>query len=223
MLRWIWSISQYNLRTRDSRKRTPMGGPFMREHRASGSEKQQPKHNPCRPVGRNWKEPIIRHLLTVCLTKVHMIGIPTRSIENMRWYNPSQVLTAKHVLYPQLTTTYSASKYLLIPPNSSNFLLFPRNYSSMRTLYQSMDCLLSTLSFTWLSQRKSGGQGAIIKTCQIYNLCRCCGQLWVRHMICSQTCDELYHFPFYLIVLGYLQDSNRSSQPQPDTQVSRCL
>ncbi len=21
----------------------------------------------------------------------------------------------------------------------------------------------------------------------------CCGQLWVRHMICSQTCDELYH------------------------------
>ncbi len=32
----------------------------------------------------------------------------------------------------------------------------------------------------------------------------CCGQLWVRHMICGQTCDELYHFTFYLIVLGYL-------------------
>ncbi len=28
-----------------------------------------------------------------------------------------------------------------------------------------------------------------------------CGQLWVRHMICGQTCDELYHFTFYLIVL----------------------
>ncbi len=22
----------------------------------------------------------------------------------------------------------------------------------------------------------------------------CCGQLWVRHMICGQTCDGLYHF-----------------------------
>ncbi len=51
---------------------------------------------------------------------------------------------------------------------------------------------------------------------------KCCGQLWVRHMICGQTCDELYHFTSYLIVLGYFQDSNRSSQPQPNTQVSRC-
>ncbi len=32
----------------------------------------------------------------------------------------------------------------------------------------------------------------------------CCGQLWVRHMVCGQTCDELYHFTFYLIVLEYL-------------------
>ncbi len=45
----------------------------------------------------------IRHLLTVCLIKVHMIvrdpiGMPTRSMENMKWYSPSQVLTAKHVL-----------------------------------------------------------------------------------------------------------------------------
>ncbi len=58
MLRWIWSISECNLTTRDTRKRTPMGGPFVRERRGSGPEKQQPKHNPCRPVGRNWKEPI---------------------------------------------------------------------------------------------------------------------------------------------------------------------
>ncbi len=36
-----------------------MGGPFMMERRGSGPEKQQPKHNPCRPVGRNWKEPIL--------------------------------------------------------------------------------------------------------------------------------------------------------------------
>ncbi len=27
----------------------------------------------------------------------------------------------------------------------------------------------------------------------------CCGRLWVRHMICGQTCDGLYHFVFYLI------------------------
>ncbi len=32
-------------------------------------------------------------------------GIPTRSMENIRWHNPSQVLTAKHVSYPQLTAT----------------------------------------------------------------------------------------------------------------------
>ena len=26
----------------------------------------------------------------------------------------------------------------------------------------------------------------------------CCGQLWVRHMICDQTCDGLYHFAFFI-------------------------
>ncbi len=31
---------------------------------------------------------------------------------------------------------------------------------------------------------------------------RCCGQLWVWHMICGQTCDGLYHFVFYLVNLG---------------------
>ncbi len=25
----------------------------------------------------------------------------------------------------------------------------------------------------------------------------CCGQVWVRHMICGQTCDELYHFTLH--------------------------
>ncbi len=53
----------------------------------------------------------LRHLDTGCLAKVHMIvwnpkGIPTRSMENMKWHSPSQVLTAKHVPYPQLTTTW---------------------------------------------------------------------------------------------------------------------
>ncbi len=32
-------------------------------------------------------------------------GIPTPSMVNMKWYSPSQVLTAKHVPYPQLTAT----------------------------------------------------------------------------------------------------------------------
>ncbi len=30
----------------------------------------------------------------------------------------------------------------------------------------------------------------------------CCGQLWVRHMICGQTCDGLYHIAFYLVNFG---------------------
>ncbi len=64
----------------------------------------------CKPDHVTLSAGKIRHLLTVCLTKVHMIGwnpngIPTRSMENMRWYSPSQVLTAKHVPYPQLTAT----------------------------------------------------------------------------------------------------------------------
>ncbi len=27
----------------------------------------------------------------------------------------------------------------------------------------------------------------------------CCGQLWVWHTVCGQTCDGLYHFAFYLV------------------------
>ncbi len=95
MLRWRWSISEYNLKTRDSTKRTLKSGPFVRERRGSGPAKQKPKHNPCGNTGN---------------TKVHRIvwnpkGIPTISMENMKWYSPSQVLTVKHVSYPQLTAT----------------------------------------------------------------------------------------------------------------------
>ncbi len=39
--------------------------------------------------------------------------------------------------------------------------------------------------------------GAVQSFCEI-----CCGQLWVWHMICGQTCDGLYHFVFYLINSG---------------------
>ncbi len=31
---------------------------------------------------------------------------------------------------------------------------------------------------------------------------KCCGQLWVWHMICGQTCDGLYHVAFYLSNFG---------------------
>ena len=46
----------------------------------------------------------IRHLLTVCLTKVHMIGwnpngIPTRSMENIRWHSGTG--TDHHKSWPQ--------------------------------------------------------------------------------------------------------------------------
>ncbi len=30
----------------------------------------------------------------------------------------------------------------------------------------------------------------------------CCGQLWVRHMVCGQTWDGLYRFAFYLVNFG---------------------
>ncbi len=60
MLRWIWSISEYNLRpARDSPKWTLMSGPCDRVRRGSGPAKQKPKHDPCRPVCRNWKVPIL--------------------------------------------------------------------------------------------------------------------------------------------------------------------
>ncbi len=42
-------------------------------------------------------------------------------------------------------------------------------------------------------------------------------------MICGQTCDGLYHFAFYLVNFGIPLDPSQSSQPWPDTQVSRCL
>ena len=34
----------------------------------------------------------------------------------------------------------------------------------------------------------------------------CCGQLWVWHTVCGQTCDGLYHFAFTWSILGYLRN-----------------
>ncbi len=44
----------------------------------------------------------------------------------------------------------------------------------------------------------------------------CCSQLWVRHMM---TCDGLYHFAFYLIILGYLWIPTDQVSP---SQTLRC-
>ncbi len=144
LLRWIWPISECNLMTRDSRSRPPKGGPIIRECRGSGPEKQKPKHNPCWPRGRNWRKPIV---LTIwprhpghfrelgknqapaysvsdkgsCdrLKPKHAKCVSTQSMIFVRWHSPSQALTAKHVLYPQLTATsniyLSRGSQLLVP------------------------------------------------------------------------------------------------------------
>ncbi len=70
-----------------------------------------------------------RHLYTGCLAKVHMIvwnpkGIPTRSMENMKWHSPSQVQTAKHVSYPQLITPFVILKFWHIYAFHELFLFF---------------------------------------------------------------------------------------------------
>ncbi len=36
--------------------------------------------------------------------------------------------------------------------------------------------------------------------------CKCCGQLWVRHMFCGRTCDELYLFTFCTDRFGILRN-----------------
>ncbi len=41
----------------------------------------------------------------------------------------------------------------------------------------------------------------------------CCGQLWVRHMICGQSCDGLYHFAFYFCFAGPLPLRSLSHGP----------
>ena len=79
LLRWIWSISEYNLMTRDSRKRTPIGGPFIRERRESGPEKQQPNHNPCWPEGRNQRKPIVLTIDLLEFTKNAYICLSRRT------------------------------------------------------------------------------------------------------------------------------------------------
>ncbi len=60
--------------------------------------------------------------------------------------------------------------------------------------------------------RSWGAEGKILTTIIFVSATphpKCCGQLWVRHMICGQTCDGLYHFVFYLI--NYTQKSTTST------------
>ncbi len=55
----------------------------------------------------------------------------------------------------------------------------------------------------------------------------CCGQLWVRHMICGQTCDELYHFIFctdrFGIPLGLYSEINHIHLSSEAQRVSHHL
>ncbi len=48
-----------------------------------------------------WQSPRLRWIWSI--SEYNPNGIPTRSMENVKWYSPSQVLTAKHVPYPQLS------------------------------------------------------------------------------------------------------------------------
>ncbi len=79
LLRWIWSISEYNLTTRDSPKRTLESGPCDRERRGSGPAKQKTKHNPCRPVGRIWRE-TTGTWTPECLARADLIGWDPKGI-----------------------------------------------------------------------------------------------------------------------------------------------
>ena len=74
-------------------------------------------------------------------------------MENMKWYNPSQVLTAKHASYPQLTATYTltdtgiGSGYVLVrsccqnPNHEMPYQLaeplMPKAFSQVLAIYSS--------------------------------------------------------------------------------------
>ncbi len=48
----------------------------------------------------------------------------------------------------------------------------------------------------------------------------CCGQLWVWHIVCGQTCDGLYRFAFYLVNFW---DTSRIPHDQASpSQTHRC-
>ncbi len=104
--RWIWPISECNLMIKDSRKQAPRRKPLLCGNvEGADLKKQQPKHNPYWPEGRNWWEATcatsgragkVRNLLTVCLTKAPVYdwnhyGVSTKTFMNIcSPHNPSQ-------------------------------------------------------------------------------------------------------------------------------------
>ena len=63
--------------------------------------------------------------------------------------------------------------------------------------YYGVDIGIVAMSETWCN-----GLWELLRMEAISISHQCCGQLWVWHIVCGQTCDGLYHFVFYLINFG---------------------
>ncbi len=98
MLRWIWSISQHW-----KKSGAKMAPPWSCFGKRLHFLKVEPFTKTVPRWGPSWGhengstlEPFWLHFF-----------LSVSVMENMKWYSPSQVLTAKHVPYPQLTATAS--------------------------------------------------------------------------------------------------------------------
>ncbi len=120
MLRWIWSISECNLKIRDSGKQTPKGGLLKWTRRGSGPEKKQPKHNPYWPEGRNWRKP---H--DSCHEKIDLFRVYNWVIHDHAWWKGSQIY---HVMF------WMADEFLVnLIPNLPQWFKRNRFYESFKT------------------------------------------------------------------------------------------
>ncbi len=105
MLRWIWLISECNLMTRDSRKRTPMGGPFMREHdlwKGGTAHHKSRLHNMCHT--HSWPQQLLFLYLIWHSNELYTIF----NIEMLVWTN---ILAD---LYVAFSRNYCAVSHLRI-------------------------------------------------------------------------------------------------------------
>ncbi len=76
---------------------------------------------------------------------------------------------------------------------------------------QENTCHLASPSGTNLNETHQDTFSTIYTT-RLYD--KCCGQLWVWHMICGQTCDGLYHFAFCLVNFWEIDHIHLSSEAQ---------
>ncbi len=127
ILRWIWSISECNLKTRDSWEQTPRRVTCYSGNVEGADLKYIAKGQPILtrrweleeatwPFLPTWREG--REKPGTCLQCVWQRS--TRSIETqmvsqsnpfdfISWYNPSQAFTVKHVSCPWLTATQTSA------------------------------------------------------------------------------------------------------------------